>query len=107
MAAHVVRATFQAKVEIARVLVDADFVIDIVKLRVHTCAAEHALATVAAVRAVGGAGTVFHSEHIVLEADRLAAAVLAGIHAFFEHVRIEGLTSVKRIRAPLMFAYAL
>ena len=52
MAAHVVRAALQAKVEVARVLVDADFVIDIVKLRVHARAAKDALAAITAVRAI-------------------------------------------------------
>ena len=52
MAAHVVGAALQAKVEVARVLVDADFVIDIVKLWIYAGAAKDALATVTAVRAI-------------------------------------------------------
>lgn len=59
MAAHVVGAALQAIVELARLLVDADFVIDIVELWVHAGAAKDALATVTAVRAIRGAGAVF------------------------------------------------
>lgn len=77
MAAHVVCTPFQAEIEVGRISVDTNFVVDIVNFWVHTNAAKDALATVTAVWAVNGAGAVVHRLHIVFKTNGLAAAVLA------------------------------